>query len=110
MKKNENIKRLANLKKKNPEEFERLVKDNMENNPEFNKIFGDVPMEKSAKRQSMTWLDKMLVKEGEMDEAEVMNMTPAEKVELFLNCNTIYGYTEDIIKAISTAYGVNLPV
>ena len=60
------------------------------------------------KEYNLTWLDKMLMKEEELDEMEVREMQPYDKIKMWLNLNSIYGYEDDIINAINTAYGVDL--
>ena len=60
------------------------------------------------KEYTLTWLDRMLMKEEELDEMEVREMQPYDKFKMWLNLNSIYGYEDDIINAINTAYGVDL--
>ena len=60
------------------------------------------------KEYNQTWLDRMLMKEEELDEMEVREMQPYDKFKMWLNLNSIYGYEDDIINAINTAYGVDL--
>lgn len=60
------------------------------------------------KEYNLTWLDRMLIKEEELDETEVREMQPYDKFKMWLNLNSIYGYEDDIISVINTAYGVEL--
>ena len=60
------------------------------------------------KEYNLTWLDRMLMKEEELDEMEVRDMQPYDKFKMWLNLNSIYRYEDDIINVINTAYGVEL--
>lgn len=107
---NEKIVKLAEIKEENPDEFERIVKENIKKNESFNNMLNSVPLEKAIEQGSLTWLDKLLMKEEELDEKEVRGMHPAEKVELYLRQFGIVGYGNDAIRAVAAAYGVNLNI
>lgn len=107
---NEKIAKLAKIKEENSAEFERIAKENIEKDETFNRLLNSVLLEKATERDSLTWLDKMLMKEDELDEKEVLEMEPAEKVELYLRLQGIVGYGNDVIRAVAAAYGVNLNI
>lgn len=110
MKDLDKIKKLTRLKNENPELFEQLIRENYEKNPEWRKLLDSLPVEQSSDRLGMTWLDRKLMQNNGMTEESLIAMSPSAKVELFLNNNDIYGYTEDILRAVSDAYGVKLPI
>ena len=49
-----------------------------------------------------------LIDDAEYDEQEVMNMTPYELIDKWLEWEGIIGYTEDILEAVSEVYDVEL--
>ena len=108
MENTDKIKKLAEMKRDNPEKFNRLVKENLAKNPDFGRLMDSLPIEEKCRRDNLTWLDRQLMKEEELTEEEVLELHPAEKVELYLKLQGIVGYGNNIIKAVSAAYGVEL--
>lgn len=105
---NDKIRKIAKLKEENPEAFNHLVKENLKKNPAFNKIMDSVPVENTKNEPELTWLDKKLMQESELTAEDIFGMCPKEKIELYLSSEGIYGYTNSIIEAVSTAYGLEL--
>ena len=105
---NDKIRKIARLKEENPEAFNRVVKENLEKNPAFNQIMDAVPLENTKIEPQLTWLDKKIMQDRELTAEDISEMCPKEKVELYLNSEGIYGYTDSIIEAVSTAYGLEL--